>query len=98
MGFAPLCIVAGDGMSVVDKFYSGYGDQLTSQQDRLVTEGNKFLREKYKAVDFIKTARVAGDKKDEEKTDDKEKKKDDKKKDDKGAAPPKATAKPTATP
>lgn len=88
MGFAPLCKVAGDGMDVVDKLYSGYGDRLTSQQDRLVKEGNKFLREKYPAVDYIKTVRLAGDDKD---------KKD--KKDEKGAssASPKASAAPKST-
>jgi len=88
MGFAPLCMVTGEGMSVVDKLYSGYGDKLTSKQDRLVKEGNKFLREEFKSIDYIKTARLAGDEK-----------KDDKKKDEKGAssASPKATATPKAT-
>lgn len=88
MGFAPLCQVTGDGMNVVDKIYTGYGAALGEKQGKLQMEGNKFLREKYPAVDYIKTVRLAGDDKD---------KKD--KKDEKGAssASPKASAAPKST-
>ncbi len=90
MGFAPICKVLEDGMSVVDKLYSDYGDKLTSQQDRLVSEGNAFLRQKYPGLDYIKTARLEGaDKKDDKKKEGADKK-DDKKKD----APPASSAAP----
>ena len=85
MGFAPLCKVTGDGMAVVDKIYTGYGAGLGEKQGRIQMEGNKFLREKYPAVDYIKTARLVGDDKD--------------KKDEKGAssASPKSSAAPKAS-
>jgi peptidyl-prolyl cis-trans isomerase A (cyclophilin A) len=58
MGFAPLCKVIDDGMSVVDKFYSGYGEGPTNKQGQIQSMGNKYLRETYPQLDYIKTARI----------------------------------------
>jgi peptidyl-prolyl cis-trans isomerase A (cyclophilin A) len=59
MGFAPLCEVTGDGMLIVDKLYDGYGEGPTAEQDQIVSQGNKFLKEKHPRLDYIKTARIA---------------------------------------
>jgi len=61
MGFAPLCEVIGDGMLVVDKLYDGYGEGPTAEQDQIVSQGNKFLKEKHPKLDYIKTARLDAD-------------------------------------
>lgn len=58
MGFAPVCMITGEGMSVVDKFYKEYEGEVSNQQGRIEAEGNKFLREQYKALDYVKTARL----------------------------------------
>lgn len=58
MGFAPVCLVTGEGMNVVDKFYKAYEGEVSNQQGKIEAEGNKFLREQYKALDYIKTARL----------------------------------------
>ena len=44
------------GKEVVLKFYSGYGDKLGRKQDSINKFGNKFLREKFPKVDYIKKA------------------------------------------
>ncbi|MEE9407161.1 MAG: peptidylprolyl isomerase [Polaribacter sp.] len=46
------------GKENVLKFYSGYGDKLGRKQDSVTKFGNKFLREKYPKVDFIKKAYI----------------------------------------
>jgi peptidyl-prolyl cis-trans isomerase A (cyclophilin A) len=61
MGFAPLCKVDADGMQVVDKIHSGYGEAPSSQQGAIQAQGNKFLRARYPELDYIKTARLADD-------------------------------------
>lgn len=58
MGFAPLCKVIDDGMTVVEKFYSGYGEGPTGKQGQIQSMGNKYLRESYPRLDYIKTARI----------------------------------------
>jgi cyclophilin family peptidyl-prolyl cis-trans isomerase len=45
-----------EGKDVVLKFYSGYGDKLGRKQDSINRFGNKFLREKFPKVDYIKKA------------------------------------------
>ena len=45
-----------EGKDVVLKFYSGYGDKLGRKQDSINQFGNKFLREKFPKVDYIKKA------------------------------------------
>lgn len=44
------------GKDVVLKFYDGYGDKLGRKQDSINKFGNKFLREKFPKVDYIKKA------------------------------------------
>ena len=44
------------GKDVVLKFYDGYGDRLGRKQDSINKLGNKFLREKFPKVDYIKKA------------------------------------------
>ncbi|NVK52359.1 MAG: peptidylprolyl isomerase [Flavobacteriaceae bacterium] len=46
------------GKEVVLKFYDEYGDKLGRNQDSITKFGNKFLREKYPKVDYIKKAYV----------------------------------------
>ena len=47
-----------EGKENVLKFYSGYGDKLGRKQDLITRLGNKFLREKYPKVDYIKKAYI----------------------------------------
>ncbi|MEM1034428.1 MAG: peptidylprolyl isomerase, partial [Myxococcota bacterium] len=61
MGFAPFCVVEGEGMSVVDKFYSGYGGRAGGDQAKIQSEGNPYLRKKYPKLDYIKKAMLLGD-------------------------------------
>ena len=56
-GFAPFGAVT-HGMDVVDKLYSGYGDEPTAQQGEMQLQGNAWLDEHYPKLDSIKRARV----------------------------------------
>jgi len=55
MGFAPFAEVT-EGMDVVDKIYSGYGEQ--PQQDRITDQGDAYLSKNFPKIDKIKLARV----------------------------------------
>jgi peptidyl-prolyl cis-trans isomerase A (cyclophilin A) len=59
--FSPFGQVV-EGMEVVDKLYSKYGDGPPRgsgpDQKRIHAEGNAYLDAKYKELDFIKTARI----------------------------------------
>ena len=59
-GFAPVGTVT-SGMDVVDKLYSGYGDQPSSHQREMQTDGNGWLDEHYPKLDSIKTAEVSNE-------------------------------------
>jgi peptidyl-prolyl cis-trans isomerase A (cyclophilin A) len=59
MGFAPVCKVVGEGMSVVDKIEASYGETPSRDQGQIQTQGNKYLREKYPKLDYIKTVRLS---------------------------------------
>ncbi len=48
------------GYEAFDAIYAGYGELEPSAQDRLFTEGNAYLRERYPALDSILSARVEG--------------------------------------
>lgn len=56
-GFAPIGTVV-EGMSVVDRLYSGYGDPPPDQQSNITSAGNAYLTQNYPKLDFIKTATV----------------------------------------
>jgi peptidyl-prolyl cis-trans isomerase A (cyclophilin A) len=60
-GFAPFAEVV-EGMEVADALHSGYGDAPPRgrgpSQAKLTERGNDWLKKEFKALDFIKTARV----------------------------------------
>lgn len=51
-GFAPFGLVV-DGMGVLDLLYSGYGEG--PKQERIIKEGNAFLRAEYPRLDYVKS-------------------------------------------
>jgi peptidyl-prolyl cis-trans isomerase A (cyclophilin A) len=55
MGFAPFGTVS-EGMDVVDKIYSGYGE--SPDQGRLTEEGDAYLVKNFPMIDKIKLAKV----------------------------------------
>lgn len=57
MGFAPFGEVI-EGMDVVEKFYSVYGEAPSRQQQRIQEEGNKFLEANFPNLDSIKKATI----------------------------------------
>lgn len=60
-GFAPFGQVV-DGMDVVDRFSSMYGEGpprgLGPEQNLIETQGNAYLEAKFPRLDYIKTARI----------------------------------------
>ena len=56
-GFAPFGEVV-EGMSVLERLYSGYADEPTGRQPEIAAEGNAFLNRTYPKLDFIRTAKV----------------------------------------
>lgn len=66
MGFAPFGKVT-DGMDVVDKIYSGYGEGAPSgsgpDQQRIQMEGNDYLKKEFPKLDYIKSVSVITEKK-----------------------------------
>ena len=57
MGFAPFGKVT-NGMSVVDKLYSGYGEAPSNAQPQIAAQGNAFLKKHFPKLDAILTARI----------------------------------------
>lgn len=55
MGFSAFGKVS-KGMDVVDKLYSGYGEQITQLQGQIAAEGNKYLEANWPKLDSIKKA------------------------------------------
>jgi peptidyl-prolyl cis-trans isomerase A (cyclophilin A) len=58
-GFAPFGKVV-SGMDVVDKIYTGYGEQGPNQQ-RAQMEGNTYMTKEFPKLDYTKTATIEGD-------------------------------------
>ena len=56
-GFAPIGKVT-EGMDVVRKLYSGYGEATTSKQGQIFVQGKAFLDKNYPKLDFIKSTTV----------------------------------------
>jgi peptidyl-prolyl cis-trans isomerase A (cyclophilin A) len=56
-GFAPFGAVT-QGLDVVDKLYSGYGDEPTPRQGEMQLQGNAWLEKNYPKLDGITSARV----------------------------------------
>ncbi len=56
-GFSPIGKVV-EGMEVVDRLHSGYGEKITGLQGRIVQEGNAFLEKEYPQLDGIKRATI----------------------------------------
>lgn len=60
-GFAPFARVLGDGMSVVDRIYNGYGEAAPKgrgpEQQRIKNEGDAYLKE-FPKLSFIASAKV----------------------------------------
>jgi peptidyl-prolyl cis-trans isomerase A (cyclophilin A) len=56
-GFAPFGQVV-EGMTNVDKLYSGYGRQNVPDQGRITAEGNAYLAKEYPKLDYIKKATI----------------------------------------
>lgn len=58
MGFAPFGQVKGDGMKVVDKLFSGYGEPPGAIQSAIVQNGNSILDEFFPKLDAIQSATI----------------------------------------
>jgi len=56
-GFAPFGKVS-SGMTVVDKLYSGYGEDPTNTQSQIAAQGNAFLKGQFPKLDSVVTARI----------------------------------------
>jgi peptidyl-prolyl cis-trans isomerase A (cyclophilin A) len=59
-GFAPFGVVDGNGMTVVDSLYQGYGDQAGPDQGLIAKEGKAYLDKNFPKLDSIKTAVLVG--------------------------------------
>ena len=57
MGFSPFGKVI-KGMEVVDKLYSGYGEQITQLQGEIAQGGNAYLQKEWPKLDWIKKAEL----------------------------------------
>lgn len=58
MGFAPIGEVT-DGMDIMDKLYTGYGDPPRGpDQGKIAAEGKAYLDKNFPQLDSIKTAKI----------------------------------------
>lgn len=54
MGFSPFGEVV-EGMDVVEKFYSTYGEAASNNQDKIEAQGNAYLNKNFPKLDNIKS-------------------------------------------
>jgi peptidyl-prolyl cis-trans isomerase A (cyclophilin A) len=54
-GFAPIGTVL-EGMDVVDKIYSGYGER--PEQDKIIDQGDAYIAKNFPMIDKIKLAKI----------------------------------------
>lgn len=57
-GFAPFGEVV-EGMDVVEKIYSGYGDYSGPEQAKIIAQGNEYLDRSFPRLDKLKKATLA---------------------------------------
>jgi len=57
-GFAPFGMVLGNGMSVVQQIYSGYGQQ--PDQGAITDQGNTYINSSFPKLDYIRKATIIG--------------------------------------
>jgi len=57
-GFAPFGMVLGNGMSVVEQIYKGYGEQ--PDQGAITDRGNEYINSSFPKLDYIKKATIEG--------------------------------------
>lgn len=50
------------GMEVVENFYKGYGRELEDKQGLIYENGNRYLKENYPKLDYIRKAYITGKK------------------------------------
>jgi len=60
MGFTPFGVVDGLGMNVIEMMYEGYGDADAPDQDKLESLGDKYLKQGWPKLDYIKAATLVG--------------------------------------
>jgi peptidyl-prolyl cis-trans isomerase A (cyclophilin A) len=56
-GFAPFGRVV-EGMDVVNKLNSKYGEEASKRQDLIQTQGNAYLNKEFPGLDYVKTATI----------------------------------------
>lgn len=56
-GFAPFAVVTSD-MTALQRLYSGYGEQASSDQAQLTTQGEAFVKKHFPKLDRIVSARI----------------------------------------
>jgi peptidyl-prolyl cis-trans isomerase A (cyclophilin A) len=57
MGFSPFGEVV-EGINVVERLYSGYGESTTNRQGEIMQNGGAFLEKNFPRLDKIKTATI----------------------------------------
>ena len=56
MGFAPFAVISESDMKILDKIYSGYGEQPDQQQ--IYEQGNNYLKKNFPRLDYLIKAEI----------------------------------------